>query len=160
MRILVLIILFFSSVSGIILSQSNKTINEFNPAEKFDPERNPEKDLQAAVVEAVKSDKKILLDVGGEWCIWCHILDSLYSQNKNLLNYLNENYIVTKVNFSPENRNEKFLSQFPEIEGYPHYFVLDKNGRMIHSQNTADLEDGKGYSVEKVLTFLKKWAEK
>lgn len=124
---------------------------------KFDPARDAAKDIAAAVADAKKLDKRVLLDVGGEWCIWCHRLDSLFIKNADLDKYLNDHYVVVKVNYSKENKNEAVLSHYPKIAGYPHLFVLDSDGKLIQSQNTGDLEEGKGHSKEKVLAFLKKW---
>lgn len=128
--------------------------------EKFDPTRDAEKDIQAAIKEAEKSDKRILLDVGGEWCIWCHRLDEFFADNKDVNKFLHDNFVVVKVNYSPENKNEKVLSRYPEIPGYPHFFVLDTDGKFLHSQGTGELEEGKGHDRNKMMTFLKKWAPK
>lgn len=127
---------------------------------KFDPKRDPVKDLEAAKVKAGKENKRILLDVGGEWCGWCKILDQYFIDKKEIGAFLNQNYVVVKVNFSPENENRAFLSQYPKIEGYPHFFVLEKDGKFLHSQNTALLEEGRGYSDAKMMEFLRKWAPK
>ena len=70
---------------------------------------------------------------------------------------LEENFIVVKINYSKENKNEKFLSQYPAIEGYPHFFVLESDGKLLHSQNTGDLEKDKDYDKDKFLEFLNKW---
>jgi hypothetical protein len=70
---------------------------------------------------------------------------------------LEENYIILKVNYSKENKNEKFLSQYPAVEGYPHFFVLDSEGKLLHSQNTGELEKEKDYDMEKFVDFLNKW---
>ncbi len=126
---------------------------------KFDPTRDPAKDLKEAIVEAQKTDRRILLDVGGEWCIWCHRLDSLYIRNPDLDKYLNDHYVVVKVNVSKENKNEAFLTQYPKVPGYPHLFVLDTDGKFLHSQDTGVLESGKGHDPAKVLAFLQKWAK-
>lgn len=134
------------------------TTTLFSNTEKFDPKRDPSEDLKAAIKLAQKSNKKILLDIGGEWCIWCHRLDKFFEDNADINKFLKDNYIVMKVNYSPENKNDKFLSQYPKVAGYPHLFVLNKDGKLLHSQNTGDLEKGKGHDREKVMTFLKKWA--
>lgn len=34
----------------------------------YDPERNPADDLKAAVARAKKEKKRVLVQVGGEWC--------------------------------------------------------------------------------------------
>jgi thioredoxin-related protein len=127
--------------------------------EKFDPTRNPFDDLQAAIKKAQAENKRIILDVGGEWCIWCHRIDKFLHTNKTIDEFLNKHYIVVKVNYSKENKNEKFLSRYPKINGYPHFFVLDSDGTFLHSQNTGLLEEGKSYSEKKVMEFLRKWAK-
>ena len=132
--------------------------------QKFDPARDAQKDIQDAIVLAKKSNKRILLDIGGEWCIWCHRLDSLFIQNKNLENYLNMHYVVVKINVSKENENKVVLSKYPKIAGYPHIFILNKNGQLIHSQDTGELEfpkdhPYKGHDKTKVFAFLKKWVK-
>jgi len=71
---------------------------------------------------------------------------------------LAQGYLVVKVNWSRENRNEAFLSQYPSIRGYPHIFVLEKDGTFLHSQNTAELEEGRSYDLDVMLAFLDRWA--
>jgi thioredoxin-related protein len=129
----------------------------------FDPARDAKKDIQDAINQAQKTHRRILLDVGGDRCIWCLRLDSLFLQNKDLAEYLNKHYVVVKVNVSTENKNEEFLSNYPKVAGYPHLFVLDRNGKLLHSQDTEKLEYPKNYPVKghnkkKVFKFLKKWA--
>ena len=123
----------------------------------FNPSRNPFDDLNAAVDSAVESNKRIILDVGGEWCIWCHRIDAFMHNTEEIKTLLAENFIIVKINFSKENKNEKFLSQYPAIEGYPHFFVLESDGKLLHSQNTGDLEKDKDYDKDKFLNFLNKW---
>lgn len=129
-------------------------------APKYDPKADPAADLAKVAAEARRGNKRILMEVGGEWCGWCHRMHAFFDQNEPLRRLRDENFVVMQVNFSEENKNEKFLSQYPKIEGYPHIFVLDSNGRLLHSQNTGDLEQGKGYSLEKFTAFLNQWAPK
>ena len=42
--------------------------------------------------------------------------------------------------------------------GYPHLFVLDANGKLLHSQNTGELEAGKSYDKGRFLAFVKRFA--
>ena len=59
-----------------------------------------------------------------------------------------------------ENENKEFLANYPEIWGYPHLFVLETDGKFIHSQETSELEEGKSYNLTKFTTFLKEWSPK
>jgi thiol:disulfide interchange protein len=124
----------------------------------FDPKRDPASDLEMAKVEAQRGGKRILLDVGGEWCSWCHILDKLVEEDAEIRSFRDANFVWMKVNYSEENQNKAFLSAYPAITGYPHLFVLDADGNLLHSQFTGDLEKGKGYDRKKFFAFLKDWA--
>ena len=130
------------------------------PLEKFDEKRDAAADIKLAVAEAKRSHRRVLLDVGGEWCIWCHRLDTLFMKNPDLSEFLHKSFVVVKVNYSKENKNESVLSAYPKIPGYPHLFVLDEKGKLLHSQGTGELEEGKGHSKEKVFAFLKTWSLK
>ena len=142
-------------------AQNSKPVaskSKYVPVTKYIPSRDAEKDIQEAVAEAKRTGKRVLLDVGGEWCIWCHILDRYFDENPKLAEFRDRNFVMTKVNFSQENENKKALSRYPQVPGYPHLFVLDSDGKLLHSQGTGDLEKGKSYDLEKFFSFLKKWA--
>jgi thiol:disulfide interchange protein len=148
-------------ILGQMVAQTKDTTKEASEQrEKFDPQRDPEQDLKGAVTLASKSGQRILLDVGGEWCIWCRKLDKFFQDNKDVSEFLHTNYIVVKVNWSKENKNEKFLGKYPAVKGYPHLFVLESSGKLLHSQDTGELESGDHHDRDKVYTFLKKWAPK
>jgi thioredoxin-related protein len=157
--ILLVVLGFYSPAAP---TNGNRTEHRFwTPLGKFDEKRDPASDLQLAIKEARVSKRRILLDVGGEWCIWCRRLDTLFIRNPDLSEFLHANFVVVKVHYDNKvNTNEKFLSRYPKIPGYPHVFVLDKNGKLLKSQDTAELEEGKGHSKEKVMTFLQLWAPK
>lgn len=108
----------------------------------------------------MRTGRHVLLEVGGEWCGWCQILDKYFDDNADILELRDRNSVMVKVNFSPENQNEKVLSPYPAIEGYPHFFVLDGEGELLHSRNTGELEAGKSYDREKSTAFLKQWGRR
>jgi thiol:disulfide interchange protein len=131
---------------------------KYIPVHTYDPARNAAQDISAAIREAGRTGKRILLEVGGEWCIWCHIMDAFFEKNPELLALREKNFIMLKINFSEENKNEQALSRYPEIKGYPHIFVLDSKGKLLHSQDTGELEEGKSYDLAKFTAFLKEWS--
>lgn len=126
----------------------------------FDPGRDAVKDISAGVELARKQHKHVLLDVGGNWCPWCIKLDGAFHRETEIAKILREKYVVVKVNFSPENENKAVLSKYPKIEGYPHLFVLDGKGKLLHSEDTGLLESGDHHDPAKVVAFLKEWAPK
>lgn len=154
------VILLFLLFSGNPFAQEKEGGKKDANVEQFDPSRDAAKDLQNAITVAEKENKRIILDVGGEWCIWCHRLDTLFVKYPGLTAFCNEHYVYVKINYSKENKNEKFLSQFPEIPGYPHWFLLDSNGKLLLSKSSGDFESGKGHDPKIVMAFLKKWEKK
>jgi len=128
------------------------------PAGPYDPKRDADRDIKDAVVLAQKTGKRILLEVGGEWCSWCHIMHRYFDSHPTLAVARDRSYITLKINFSPENENQAVLSRYPRIPGYPHLFVLDSDGKLLHSQGTAELEEGQSYNLQRFMAFLEKWA--
>jgi len=127
---------------------------------KFDPARDPAKDVAAAAAAAKAQGKRVIVDVGGEWCSWCHILDRFIDGDADVRALRDRGYVWVKVNWSRENKNEAFLSRWPKIDGYPHLFVLDGDGKLLHSQETGSLESGKSYDKAKFVDFLRRWSPK
>lgn len=125
---------------------------------KFDPKRDAAQDVATAVAQAKSQGKRVLVDVGGEWCPWCHILDRFIAANADVKQLLDANYVWVKVNYSPDNKNEALLARWPKVKGYPHIFVLDADGKLLQSQDTGALEAGNDYDKPKVLAFLKQFA--
>jgi thiol:disulfide interchange protein len=124
----------------------------------YDDTADPAADVQAAVAQAAEGGQRILLEVGGEWCSWCHLLEKFVHADEEVAAALDRDFLIVKVNYSDENKNEGFLGQYAEINGYPHLFVLESDGSFLHSQETDVLEAGKGYDREKFLAFLAEWA--
>jgi thiol:disulfide interchange protein len=125
--------------------------------QRFDPRRDAAADLAAALALAGAQRKRVMVDVGGEWCSWCHLLDGFIASDEDVRQLVAENYVWLKVNYSPDNKNEQLLSRWPKVKGYPHLFVLDATGALVHSQDTSVLEAGHGYDKAKVIAFLRQY---
>lgn len=123
--------------------------------QKFDPQRDAAADLQLALDLARAQRKQVLVDVGGEWCVWCHIFDRFIAARPQVQKVLADQYVLLKLNYSPQNRNEPVLSRWPKAKGYPHFYVLNAAGELVASQPSVSLEGGKDYDEAKVLAFLR-----
>lgn len=124
----------------------------------FDPLRDPARDLETAKVEAQRGGKRVLLEIGGERCEWCHVLDTFVEGDAEIRSFRDANFVWVKVNHSEESENQAFLAQYPVIKSYPHLLVLEADGKLLHSQSTDELEKGKAYDRRKFFALLKEWA--
>jgi thiol:disulfide interchange protein len=125
---------------------------------KYDPARNAAADIEQAVTEAQKTGKRVLLDVGGDWCQWCRTLDQFFHQHPDVLQVREANFITVHVYYGTDNKNEQVLSRYSKVLGIPHFFVLDANGALLHSQHVVELQKDGGYNSENVREFLTKWS--
>ena len=124
---------------------------------KYDPARDAFQDGRDAIKLAKATNRRILIEVGGDWCKWCHLLDRFLDKNPEIKKRLHQTFVFLKVNVSDENDNAKFLKVFPMPLGYPHMYVTEKNGKLLLSKDTADFLVNKKYSVERFTAFFEKW---
>jgi hypothetical protein len=124
----------------------------------FDPSRDAARDLDAALSIARATRRRLLVEVGGEWSTWCRILDRFFAAQPELKRIRDANFVLLKVNFSRENQNAAFLVRWPKVADYPHFFVLDADGRLLHSQDSAALESGMDYNPAAMREFLLSWS--
>lgn len=123
----------------------------------YDPKRDPAADLQAAETQARQEHKHILLEVGGDWCIWCGYLDQFFATHPDVDAALRANYVLVKVNWSEQNHNNAFLTQYAVVRSFPFLIVLDENGKLLTAEKTDELEKGQSYDAGKMKSFLSQW---
>ncbi len=128
----------------------------------YNPDADAKADIQQAVKKAKEEGKHVFLQIGGNWCPWCVKFHRFVDEDTEIKSFVDENFVVVKVNYSKENKNEDLLKEldFPQRFGFPVFVVLDGNGKRIHTQNSAYLEADGGYSQKEVLTFFKQWSPK
>jgi thioredoxin-related protein len=125
----------------------------------YNPDADAKADIAAAVKQAGKQHKNVLLQIGGNWCSWCLRFNDKVNTDTALNNTMNSNYVVLHVNYSKENENDAVLASlgYPQRFGFPVFIILDAKGNRLNTQNSEYLEEGKGYSKDKVLEFFKAW---
>ncbi|HAY3549855.1 thioredoxin family protein [Elizabethkingia meningoseptica] len=129
----------------------------------YHPEENAEAKIAELIKQAQKENKNIMIQAGGNWCIWCLRFNNFVQTTPELKKQVDDNYVYYHLNYSPDNKNEKIFAKYgnPGAQyGYPVFIVLDKNGKQIHTQDSSVLEEGKGYSIEKVKKFFDDWKPK
>ncbi|HBA61487.1 MAG TPA: thiol-disulfide isomerase [Elusimicrobia bacterium] len=111
-------------------------------------------DIGKAVTEAKAGNKRVLVDVGSKGCIWCVRLHSFITDDPELSQLAARSFVTVRVDYRA---NAALLNGYGRVEGTPHFFVLDNDGKLLRSQDTAELEAGKSYDRAKVLAFFKTW---
>lgn len=144
----------------LLLAQLAQAFGDRPYNQGYDPARNAAADYQAALTAAKAEHKMVLLEIGGNWCIWCMRLDKFVKNHTDLHQAFNQTFVAVKVNFSEENENTEFLKQFPQVKGYPHFMVVNPLTLKVIQQGTGKFEEGKGYSEVRLLNFIRAWQAK
>ena len=155
---LVLLLLICLLRIGFAQHQSSEPPTGYVPVRGFDPKRDAAADIQAALVEAQRTGKRAIVDVGGDWCQYCHQMDQLFQEHPELADLRDKNFILVKVYYGNGNKNQDALAHYSKLLGIPHLFVLEKDGSLLHSQHAMELRSGGRYDPDKVRAFLLKWS--
>ena len=123
----------------------------------YDEKRDPFKDAVAALALAKKTNRNVLIEVGGNWCSWCHKMDVFLEKNPEVYQSLHSKYVLLKISVSDSNENEAFMKSLPPVFGYPHMYVSTSAGKMVLSKDTGELQRNGQYNVTNWLTFLNEW---
>lgn len=152
MKLILLLFALLACSTGLLHAQEKSQL--------YNPKADAAQDLQSALNKAVKEHKNVLVQVGGNWCIWCTRFNATVKNNDTLSGLMTKNYVTVHLNYSPENKNEVMLAKldFPQRFGFPVFVILDAKGNRIHTQNSAYLEAGKGYDNSKIAGFLEQWS--
>lgn len=159
LQLLVLSLLLPFSMSNVLASNTHSDLLNTLPtySTQYDPKRDAFKDGAAAVKLATQSNRRILVELGGDWCKWCHKMDAFFDKNPDIKQQLHETFVMLKVNVSDVNNNAEFLKAFPRPLGYPHMYVSEHNGSVLWSQDTAEFVSNGQYTRESFLAFFKRW---
>lgn len=149
------LLIFAAFIFSAFVSQAQETAKE----KLYDTTANPQTDIKKAIVLAKKEHKNILVQVGGNWCIWCTRFHQTVAGNDTLNQLMKQNYVVIHVNYDQYNKNAAIWKTlgYPQRFGFPVFVILDETGKQMHIQNSAYLEEGKGYNNGKIADFFNAW---
>jgi len=136
----------------------------------YDETLNPMEQIDQALAKSRTEGKFVVCQVGGNWCPWCLRFADFIANDESVKNCIDENFVYIHVNYNPrKSGNEAQQQQAAALMqrlnncgrfGFPVFVVLDEEGRALHIQDSSFLEEGEGYSREKVMRFFKNWTPK
>lgn len=145
------VVVFLSSVSA----QEVSALPLYSKV--YDDQRDPFKDAVAAIKLAKDSNRNVLIEIGGNWCTWCHKMDDFLAKNPDIYQELHNKFVLLKINVSDSNENEAFMKALPPVLGYPHMYVSNSSGKMLLSKDTGEFLEQGQYSREAWLSFIERW---
>ena len=129
----------------------------------YDTHVDGEAQITAALAKASVEHKRVLLDFGANWCIWCRRLHSTFESDPAVSRALDRGFVVVMVDVNTPNgvkRNAGVNARYgdPIQRGIPVLVVLDSDGKQLTTKDSGELEEGEGHSPAKITAFLAQWA--
>ena len=124
----------------------------------FDSKADASRQLAAALASAKRDHKRVLVEFGGNWCGWCHLLQDIFLWNKDVADVLGRGFVFVPVDVD-ENSGlfEKYVKN-KGLRAYPYLTVLDADGNILMNQETDVFTDGPNFDPAKIKALLTKWS--
>ena len=116
-------------------------------------------DIKAALAEAHRTHRRVIVDFGGDWCGDCKVLDIYFHQSPND-ELLAKNFVKVNINIGDQiDANLDIGEKYGVVlkKGVPALAVLDEHGNVIFAQKTGEFENMRHLQSSDLTAFLNKW---
>jgi thioredoxin 1 len=124
----------------------------------YDESADAHAEVRAAIAQAEREHKRVILDFGGNWCGDCQVLDIYFHQQPNA-DLLAQNFVLVDIDIGRMDKNVDVAQRYsvPLRKGVPALAVLDTNGRLLYSQTNGEFEKMRHMDPGSVTDFLEHW---
>lgn len=113
-------------------------------------------DLKAALAEAHRTHRRVIVDFGGDWCPDCQVLNIYFHQSPNV-ELLDKYFVRVNINVGRMDANQDIAAKYGvPLKGVPALAVLDGNGTVVFAQN-KEFSDMRHLDSAALTDFLNQW---
>jgi len=128
-------------------------------AHPYDETADAHAQVDAALAEAKRSGRTVLLDFGGNWCPDCRMLAGVL-QEKAVHDWLAQHFVVVTVDIGRRNKNMDISTRWGvQIRGVPTVMMIAPNGALLNKDDPYGLQDARSMSSQAVVDLLTKMAK-
>jgi thiol-disulfide isomerase/thioredoxin len=126
----------------------------------YDASANAAADVDAALARAKLSGKRVLLDLGGNWCPDCRFLAGVLDIPE-VKAFVDRNFEIVFVDVGRFDKNLEIPARFgaPKPKGVPTILVLTPDGTLVNPDQREDLSDARSMTPQAVVDWLARWAK-
>lgn len=125
----------------------------------YDEAADAKAEIQAALVQAQKSNVPVLVVFGANWCGDCKTLDMAFKSGTSAP-LINKSFKVVKVNVGRFDRNVAIAETYgvPLKKGIPAVAVLTPEGKVTYATRAGELADARKMGESGIYDFFVKVA--
>jgi len=127
----------------------------------YDESADANADVNAAFARARAEHKRVLIDLGGNWCADCRILAAVMALPE-VKSFLDAHYIMVDVDVGRFDRNLQIPARFgitQRLEGVPSILVVDPDGTLIDRGHISALADARSMTPQALADWLAEWTK-
>ena len=143
-----------------IVTTANLPVVERTP---YDENANAGAAVDAAFARAKKNGKRVLIDMGGNWCGDCIVLANLM-QLPELKRFMGAHFEIVSVDIGRYNKNMDIPQRFGAADrvksgGVPSIIVAEPDGTFVNKNDMSALEDARHMTPQGIANWLAQWAK-
>jgi len=131
------------------------TLQPYNEAANADAQ------VAAAFARAQKSHKRVLIDLGGNWCVDCLVLAN-FVRLPEMRRFMEAHYEEVLVDVGRFNRNLQIPARFgvtKRLEGVPALLIATPDGKLVNGDNIFATADAHSMTPQGLADYLAKYAD-
>ena len=120
---------------------------------------NADADVDAAFARARKDHKRVLIDLGANWCGDCRILAGVM-ELPELRAFLDKHFEIVSVDVGRFDTNLQIPARFgftTRLEGVPAIIVATPDGRIVNPGRVSAIEDARHMTPQALADWLAQW---
>jgi thiol-disulfide isomerase/thioredoxin len=129
------------------------------PDAPYDETANADARVDATIARAKKSGKRVMIDLGGNWCADCRILAGLM-ELPEMDTFLKAHYELVSVDVGRFNRNLQIPARYGitrRLEGVPAILVVTANGKLVNRGRVSAIQDARHMTPQALADWLAQW---
>jgi thiol-disulfide isomerase/thioredoxin len=127
----------------------------------YDESANADAAVAAAFARAKKSHKRVLIDLGGNWCGDCIVLANFF-QLPEMRRFVAAHYEEVSVDVGRFNRNLQIPARFgftKRLEGVPTLLIATPDGKLVNGDSVFATADARNMTPQSLADYLARYAQ-
>ncbi|WP_174297059.1 thioredoxin family protein [Sphingomonas bacterium] len=127
----------------------------------YDESADADQAVAAAKARALKAHKRLLVDLGGNWCLDCRILAGTMKLPE-IAGFVAAHYEVVTVDIGRFDKNGQIAARYGikgRLAGVPAVLIVDpRTDRLVDAGHETALSDARHMSPQGLADWLAQWA--
>ena len=126
----------------------------------YDETANADAVVKAAFARARVSHKRVLIDLGGNWCGDCIVFANILALPE-VKAFVAQHYEVAVVDVGRFKKNLQIPARFgitKRLEGVPSVLIATPDGKLVDGGHVAALADARHMTPQAIADWLAEWA--